>query len=365
MSRTPHILFVAAREPSYPRVAMTLKALQSRYHVDVITCESKSYPRRLLEVSLRFALRRKRRYDAVFLGFFAQPLMPLVCLVWRGPLVVDAFISLYDSLVLDKGLVSAKGVVGNVALTLDRFTLRHADVALVDTIQHQALFESLNDGDKLPSFHRIWAGAEADIFPRLSERPYDPASDAPFEVLFWGAFIPLQGVEVIVKAAALLAERPIRFTLVGLGQTYANCVRLAESLHLRHVNFVGWKRPSELTALADRSHLLLGIFGQTEKAKRVIPNKAFQALALGKPLLTGRSAALFELLTEGHDVLACAMNDPAALAEAIVHARDHYDSAMAIGRNGHETFLAHCSDERRAEEVSEALAEVTRDRTPE
>ena len=52
--------------------------------------------------------------------------------------------------------------------------------------------------------------------------------------------------------------------------------------------FLLLSRYEELAAEYDRAGCALGIFGTTDKTARVIPNKAFQALACGTPLVVAR-----------------------------------------------------------------------------
>ena len=61
----------------------------------------------------------------------------------------------------------------------------------------------------------------------------------------------------------------------------------------------------------------LGIFGTSAKAARVIPNKAFQALACGTPLVTADTPAARELLVDGESALLVPPGDPEALADAV------------------------------------------------
>ena len=80
-------------------------------------------------------------------------------------------------------------------------------------------------------FRRVWVGADDEVM-KPQPRPID---DQPLTVFFYGTFIPLQGIEHIIDAAALVAreDERIRFVLCGDGQTHAEMRRRARSLALR------------------------------------------------------------------------------------------------------------------------------------
>ncbi len=61
-----------------------------------------------------------------------------------------------------------------------------------------------------------------------------------------------------------------------------------------------------------------GIFGTSGKAGRVVPNKAFQAIASGRALVTADTPAAREVLTDGVDALLVPAGEPEALAAAVV-----------------------------------------------
>lgn len=68
--------------------------------------------------------------------------------------------------------------------------------------------------------------------------------------------------------------------------------------------------------------ICLGIFGDTDKARRVVPHKVFEALAMGKPIITMDTPAARELLVHDETSLLVS-NNPTALATAILDlARD-------------------------------------------
>jgi glycosyltransferase involved in cell wall biosynthesis len=352
----PHILFIASREPSYSRIAILAEALGAAFAVDTITSSSRRYWLRMLIVLSRFfawaITGRLRRYDAVFVGFFAQPILPFIRLLWRGRLIADGYFSIYDTLVHDKQTASPRSLKAKLARWLDGFMLRTSDLVFTDTNQHVDYFRT-SFSRPAANVRRLWVSAQEKVF-----RPWDAGAldeQGTLEIIFWGSYIPLQGVDTIIRAAALLKNEPVHFTLYGTGQTYAASVNLAAQLGADNVEFHGWKPLDQIRDFAHRAHLTLGIFGTTPKAGRVIPNKLFQALAMGMPIITGDSAAVRELLTDGSDVMCVPRGDAQALATAVKRVRRDYRRAVEIGRRGADTFRATASPRRVAETVAHAV----------
>jgi glycosyltransferase involved in cell wall biosynthesis len=115
-------------------------------------------------------------------------------------------------------------------------------------------------------------------------------------VLFYGQFIPLHGIGTIIKAAQLLEHEYIQWMIIGKGQEESRVRELVDLHPLEHLNWIPWVPYRELVYWIDHADVCLGIFGDSDKASRVIPNKVFQIIAMGKPLITRDSPAIRELL---------------------------------------------------------------------
>src|SRR3546814_10781357 len=117
-------------------------------------------------------------------------------------------------------------------------------------------------------------------------------------VLFYGQFIPLHGVDTVIRAARLLRNEPVEWQIIGQGQV-APCIRamLAEE-PLPKLHWLEWVEYRQLKQFIAEAELCLGIFGPSEKAASVIPNKVFQLVAAGRPVITRDSAAIRELLPD-------------------------------------------------------------------
>ncbi len=79
----------------------------------------------------------------------------------------------------------------------------------------------------------------------------------------------------------------------------------ADQLNLQQTQFIDWVEYEELGQAMINADLVLGIFGDSDKSKRVIPNKLYQALAMGKAVLTADTPAIRELLTDDVNAFLC------------------------------------------------------------
>lgn len=341
----PRVCFIATREATYSRVAIVRKALNENFEVDELLASQRSYPVRFAILAVRLLLAwvsgRLRRADVIVVGFFAQPVFPLVRLLYRGPVIADAYFSMYDTMINDKQRAKPGSPLARICYWLDRHMLRRAELCLTDTNEHVEYLRNSFDAPQA-KVQRLWISADSK--PINWNRPA-PKHNEPFEVFFWGGFIPLQGVDTIIRAASLLNEvgQKFQFTIFGTGQTYAECVALSNELGTDNVEFCGWQSPDEISARAARSHVALGIFGTTAKAARVIPNKAYEALAMGVPLVTRDSAAARELLVDGDTAMLVDPCDEVGLSESLIWCRDNWTEVCQIARNGQRLFESTCS----------------------
>jgi glycosyltransferase involved in cell wall biosynthesis len=165
-------------------------------------------------------------------------------------------------------------------------------------------------------------GAESEHF---QPRPVSPlptedgaSDDAQFRVLFYGQFIPLHGIATIVMAARLTRDEPILWQIIGEGQESQRIQHMLDEQPLQNLHWEQWVDYSELHRRIAQADACLGIFGDSEKAASVIPNKVFQIVAMQRPVITRDSPAIRELLEHAPPcVTLIPPNDPLALADAV------------------------------------------------
>jgi glycosyltransferase involved in cell wall biosynthesis len=285
---------------------------------------------RLAAAEARLLRRPRGAFDAVVVGYPGHLDLPAARRAADGkPVVFNPLVSLWDSFVADRRRFSPGSAAARALGRIDRAAFRAADVVVADTEQN-ALFMAELSGLPRSRFEVCLVGAE--------ERLFHPPWSSGHAFLFVGKLIPLHGLETILAAARLVPE--LRITFAGSGQ-------LELLLRARPSN-VEWTPWIEYERLADAyrgARCALGIFGTSAKAARVIPNKVFQALACGTPVITANTPAARELLTDGESALLIPPGDPEALAEAMRRAAADPELLKRIAAQGLEAYRERASEE--------------------
>jgi glycosyltransferase involved in cell wall biosynthesis len=142
-----------------------------------------------------------------------------------------------------------------------------------------------------------------------------------------------KGNSYLVDAAArVVVDRPgTRFFLVGEGPLQPDLEAQARRLGLadRFV-FAGFQRDVARTLSAFDLSVFPSLWEGT-------PITAFEALAMGKPIVSTDADGLLDILTPDHDALIVPRRDAQALADKIVWAIDHPDVRARLSNAARET----------------------------
>lgn len=340
----------------YPRSRIIIKGLKQS-GIDVVECHDMSsflyrYPK-LITKFLRFAVDS----DVVLLGENGQgnaPLAKLITKLTGKTLIFDPFISLYDTSVLDRKQVKEDTIRAKMLYLLDKISMCMSDWILTDTKQHAEYFHQ-EFGVEKSKMRTIYIGADSDIFQPME---LETTNNDAFRVVFHGSFIPLQGITYVIETAKILERENIQFDLIGSGQTYYECSQQAKKLNVKNVKFHGWKSYEEIVSYIGKADICLGIFGDTNKAKRVIPNKVYEVIAMKKALITADTPAIKEVFTNGKNALFCESANARSLADAILELRDDEDLRKRIAEGGYELFTRRFTPEAIGREVKKVIEEA-------
>ncbi len=288
---------------------------------------------------LRGALRRVRP-EVVVVPYPGQHLVGDVARIARVPVVLDLFLSAYDTAVLDRRWFAPDSLPARLLRRLDRDACRAADLVLVDTEANATFVAELTE--LAPTRFAVLPIGDPAAPPHVV--PYAPAIGGGLRLLFFGTGVPLHGLATLIDAVAMVPA--VTLELIGGTATeraYA-VARLGERLVLG-AEFVA---RAELQRRIEAAHLVAGVFGSSDKARRVVPFKLVHALAAGRPVVTAETPAVRAVLGAGDGVFFVPAADAAALATclgrlaaepglltaAAAGARLAYDRQFAVARSG-------------------------------
>jgi glycosyltransferase involved in cell wall biosynthesis len=323
--------------------------LASRGRVRVALRALLRYPRLLLRL---LSGPRPDLYFVSYPGWFDVPIVRLVASIKGRPVVFDPFISLHDTMISDRRLHSQRSMSARLAGTVDRWSLRMADLVIADTAPQLGLYHEMAH----------WLRADGVVVPvGADDHVFLPGHDVGVDlntVLFYGTLVPLQGVATIVEAAALLESDDVRMVVIGDGQDRPVMEAAIERTGASVVQ-LGMIPLEELPGYVARATVCLGIFGDSDKAGRVVPHKLYECLAMGRPVITRDGPAIQSLFKEG-EVITVPPADPLALADAIRSLIHDPERREQVARSGHAAYTQRFHEEALAQLLSVALHTAVR-----
>jgi len=359
------VCFFGGYNPGYIRNVIIKEGL-IKNNVQVVECCTKSKFKFWLRYPILFFQHLKFflfKYDFIFVPAFRHKdvlLAKFLGLLNNRPVVFDPFVSRYETKVVDQKRVAPYSMQARHNFRIDRMSFKLADIVLADTLAH-ADYYAREFGIDRSKFKRVPVGVPEDFFSLFrmgSEK--ENRKIGYFLVQFYGSFLPLQGIEHIVQAARIVArkDKAIRFELIGSGQTFPMIKRLVEEMGLENIVLRDWIPFKELPEVVSRADICLGIFGNTEKAFRVVPNKVFQCLSLEKPVITGKTPAILEYFEDRENIFLCEVANADSLAEAIMLLKDNEELRIKIARNGHKLIQENFTSESIGRQVKEILTKT-------
>ncbi len=233
----------------------------------------------------------------------------------------------------------AVGVLKNKVLIslsqgLERFLYRHADQVMVNSpgyIDHVQENGARNvalipNGADPKMFHPQGAG---------NELRQQLGLEGKFIVLYAGAHGLSNDLGVVIAAADLLRSRfEIHFLFVGDGKEKPALQRQAQALELTNVTFLSSVPKNEMDTVMAASDACLAILKPIEMYKTTYPNKVFDYMAAGKPVVLAIDGVIREVVESTSAGVAVQPGNPQDLAQGITYLTEHPAQAHAMGQAG-------------------------------
>jgi glycosyltransferase involved in cell wall biosynthesis len=161
---------------------------------------------------------------------------------------------------------------------------------------------------------------------------YKPKKQSPIkEIVWWGQSSRLHGLDYIISEFRNLDKDKYRLTIFDNSKKRVADVIERLSIKEKNIYFVSdMEFYNEVFSwIEQRADVILGVFGDTDLAKLVVPNKVIESFQMTKPIISRTSPAYkdFDL-----DMVVTIDTDKGELSSAIkevscdvVDYRDHYD----------------------------------------
>ncbi len=247
----------------------------------------------------------------------------------------------------------------------ERFLYRHADRVVVNSPGFEAHVRErgASQVDLIPN------GVDVDMFaamPDASDYRRAHGLKGAYVVLYAGAHGMSNDLGVVLDAAELLqGQDDIHVLFVGDGKEKQALVREAARRQLQHVHFQPPVPKQEMPQVLAAADSCLAILKPLEAYKTTYPNKVFDYMAAGKPVLLAIDGVVREVVEQAQAGMFVPPGDPGALAEAIRTLAADREAGREMGRRGRAYVSEHFNRPQLAQRLAKLMQETLEgQRTP-
>lgn len=228
-------------------------------------------------------------------------------------------------------------------------------VRAVGTFHHVAAWIALNRRQKDIHARMGIPFEKIHVVPHFFEaRDAAPPSKPDGDVLFLGRLSAEKGLDVLLRAWALVRAGGKNLVIAGIGPEEANLRDLARSLGLSSVRFAGFVPPDAQPALWAQTafSVLPSIWDEP------FPLSFLESWAHARPVVASRIGAMAEEVTDGVNGLLAEPFSEQSLASKIQALADRPDQSVAMGLAGAKKVREEHSRELWRERIFRIFSEV-------
>jgi glycosyltransferase involved in cell wall biosynthesis len=186
-------------------------------------------------------------------------------------------------------------------------------------------------------------GAAPRAVVELPNVPTNPVEPQPWPdgtglvVGYIGSLVPHRSLDLLVDVVGSLADEDVRLVIGGFGTLEAELRGRSE--RYPNVDFLGPVPYAETLRILGQCDLLVQLGDPSHPALRwVSPNKVFEAMAMGRPILVAEGTLAAERAAgSGHGVTV-RYGDAAGLSITLLALRDDVEGRAALGASGRRAF---------------------------
>jgi glycosyltransferase involved in cell wall biosynthesis len=245
----------------------------------------------------------------------------LAAKIKRKRIIYDIFDFYADQVLLPKP-------IRNFVAKLDIFLMRFADaIIIVDPSRLRQI------GREKDTKVTILFNSPNDLVS--SPKDFHKSEGSPFLILFAGILIPGRDFESILEAGKDIGN--IHIIFAGFGSLMERVQSLSNQFP--YVTFIGRIPYNEVIQRTLQSDLLFAFYDPSIPNNRYSsPNKLFEAMMCGKPILVNDGTSMAEIVRKENCGLVVPYGDVTAIKHAILRLKDDPQLCKQLGANGRTAY---------------------------
>ena len=188
-------------------------------------------------------------------------------------------------------------------------------------------------------------------------------STTALNVIYVGEVHHMRGLDTAIRAMGCLAHEapPIQLRILGTGKTESILRQLAKQTAPDNVTFEGWVDPKRVPQELRRSDVGLIPHYRTRFTNTTLPNKLFDYMAAGIPVLASDAEPMKRIITETACGLVFDSGDATSMAKALTTLRDP-ELRLRLGANGRRAIETRYNWDADAKILQQLIAQCVGDR---
>src|SRR5690554_1077687 len=285
--------------------------------------------------STRYALKHSKEYDFVFAT--STPLtvgIPALLAKWfKKKKYIFEVRDLWPEVPIQMGAFKNPLIIG-LTRWLEKTIYKNAEhvIALSPGMQDGVIkYIPKEKTSMIPNMAK-----KDEFYPR--EKDYDLMEQIGLKkdylkVIHFGALGEANGIDTIIESAILSKEQKIQFLFLGAGSTEERLKKIIEQKNIKNVLFHN-RTPMELTsAIVNCCDISLVSFKDLPILYTNSPNKLFDSLSAGKPIIVNSAGWTKDMVEEYNCGYYVNPNQPKELVDKVLYLKNNSDIVKQMGRN--------------------------------
>ena len=281
----------------------------------------------------------------------------LVSKIKRAPFLLEIR-DLWPAFAIAVGILKNKFLI-RLSLWLEGFLYHRADKIIVNSpgyIEHVK-----NKGGKNISL--IPNGSDPANFPSLNTDQIrkELGWTNKFILLYSGAHGMSNDLPVILEAAKLIQKHDdIKIVFIGDGKEKSSLMVMSEKMKLSNVDFLDPIPKNKISEYIQASDACIAILKPVELYKTTFPNKVFDYMASGKPIILSIDGVIRDVVESADCGIFCEPGNPQAVADAFMEMYKNRKKLDKMGQRGKVYVQQNYNRIKIAKEFSELIEKMAK-----